>query len=184
MYNYTFHAEQVKSLVSMPDAIRVYIPTKPDGNRVPCPVHGGTNFNMSFTDKFYHCFKCGAGGDVIHFVQHVFGIPFRAALDRLNTDFSLGIPLDRRPTLREQRDAQKRYRERMAELDRQRAEEQAQKDRRNALWDEWRRLDRNRVEYAPQSPDDEFHPLFVEAVTKIDYQAYLIDVFEAKMFGG
>lgn len=180
MYNYTLFAEQIKTLVSMQDAIKAYIPTNPEGSRVPCPIHGGINPNMSFTDKFFHCFKCGAGGDVIHFVQHVFGIPFRAALDKLNTDFSLGLPLDRRPTLREQRDAQKRYNERMEELARKKAEEQAIKDRRNELWDEWRRLDRNKREYAPQGPDDEFHPLFVEAVTMIDYRAYLVDVFEAE----
>lgn len=178
MHNYTFAAEQIKALVSVPDAVGMYVAAKPSGNRVPCPVHGGTNPNMSFTDKFYHCHKCGAGGDVIHFVQHVFGLSFIGTLDKLNTDFSLGVPLDRRPTLREQRDAQKRYNERMEELARKEAEAQAIKARRDELWDEWHRLDCNKRKYAPRDMNDELHPLFVEAVRRIDHQAYLIDVFE------
>jgi DNA primase len=130
---------------------------------------------MSFNDKFYHCHKCGSGGDVIHFVQHIFGLPFPAALDKLNTDFNLGIPLDRRPTLREQRDAHKRHSEIMAERERQEAEQKARDELYHSLWGEWIRLDRNRTEYAPKSPDEEAHSLFIEALQKIDYQSYLIN---------
>ncbi|MCD8000693.1 MAG: hypothetical protein LUH21_26105 [Clostridiales bacterium] len=31
-------------------------------------------------------------------------------------------------------------------------------------------------EYAPQSPDEEFHPLFVEAMHQGDYLDYLLDL--------
>jgi DNA primase len=176
MNNYTLIAEAIKERVSMRDAIALYAPTPaPKHNRIPCPVHGGKNYNLSFTDKFYHCFVCGSGGDVIHFVQHVFGIPFIAALDKLNTDFNCGAILDRRPTLREQREAQQRHDALMAERERQEAEKQAHEDLYAALWNEWCRLDRNRIDYAPQSTSDEWHPLFVEALHKLDYQSYLID---------
>jgi len=174
--NYSVLAEQIKDRVSMRDAIALYAPNyTPRYNRIPCPIHNGENFNLSFTDDLFHCFVCGSGGDVIHFVQHIFGIDFPAALDKLNTDFDLGIPLDRKPTLRERRDAQKRHREIMAERERRAAEKQAREELYWALWDEWIRLDKNRTAYAPQSPDDIVHPLYAEAVQKMPHQSYLID---------
>lgn len=160
----------------MRDAIALYAPNPaPRCDRIPCPVHGGTNYNLGFTDSVYHCFVCGAGGDVIHFVRHIFNLPFVAALDKLNTDFNCGAILDRRPTLREQWDAQRRHSAIMAERDRQEAEQQAQDKLYWDVWDEWTRLDKNRTAYAPKNPDEGLHPLFVEALLKIDYQAYLID---------
>lgn len=160
----------------MRDAISIYAPNPaPRHNRIPCPIHGGTNFNLNFSDKLYYCFVCSSGGDVIHFVQHIFGLSFLGALDKLNTDFNCGAILDRRPTLREQREAKERHREIIAERERQEAEQQAREEIYHSLWGEWIRLDRNRTEYAPKSPDDEPHPLFVEALQKLDYQSYLIN---------
>jgi DNA primase len=176
MNKYSLAAEAIKERVSMQEAIAFYAPSPaPRHNRIPCPVHGGTNHNMSFTDKFYHCHKCGAGGDVIHFVQHLFGLSFLAALDKLNTDFNCGAILDRRPTLREQRDAQKRYKALVAKREREEEEKKAREVLYWSLWGEWIRLDRHRREYAPQSTSDELHPLFVEALQKIDHQSYLIN---------
>lgn len=176
MNNYSLAAESIKERVSMQEAIAFYAPSPaPRNNRIPCPVHGGTNHNMSFTDKFYHCHKCGAGGDVIHFVQHIFGLSFPAALDKLNTDFNCGAILDRRQTLREQRDAQKRHGEIVAERERQEAQKQAYEDLYNRIWDEFARLDRNRIEHAPKIQDDVWDELFAEALQKIGYQEYLID---------
>ena len=176
MNKYSHAAETIKERVAMPDAIALYAPTPhPKHNRIPCPVHGGENYNMSFTDRVYHCHKCGAGGDVIHFVQHIFGLPFIGALDKLNTDFNCGAILDRRPTLREQREANSRHAKIMEARRREEAERQAYQDLYNSLWDEWCRLDRNRMQYAPQAPDDDLHPLFAEAIQNISYQEYLID---------
>lgn len=177
MNNYTYAPEAIKEQVSMQDAIALYAPgSTARHNRIPCPIHNGANFNLSFTDRLYHCFACGSGGDVISFTQHVFELDFRAAIDKLNADFNLGIPLDRRPTLREQREAEQRYRKIMAERKRKEEEERAYKELYNSLHDEWHRLDRNRVIYAPKTRDEEWNPLFVEALQKISYQEYLIDL--------
>ena len=94
MNNYTYAPEAIKEQVSMQDAIALYAPgSTARHNRIPCPIHNGANFNLSFTDRLYHCFACGSGGDVISFTQHVFELDFRAAIDKLNADFNLGIPL-------------------------------------------------------------------------------------------
>lgn len=180
MNSLTFAAETIKERVSMQDAIAQYTPNPgPRGSRIPCPVHGGKNYNLSFTDSLFHCFVCGSSGDVIHFVQHVFDLDFRAALEKLNSDFGLGIPLRRRATLRERTDAQRHHERIVAERERREAEQKAYDDLYWSLWSEWIRLDRNLIQHAPQSPDDEPHPLFVEALQKIDHQEYLIDSMKA-----
>lgn len=159
----------------MRDAIAMYTSNcAPKHNRIPCPIHNGDGLNLYFTDKLYYCYVCGDGGDVIRFVQHVCGLSFKDALDRINTDFGLALPIHRRPTLREQRDAQKRHDVLMAEREREDAEKRAYDDLYNALWDEYARLDRNRMEHAPESPDEELHPLYIEALSKIEYQLYKI----------
>lgn len=176
MNNYAVIAELIKDHVTMQDAIALYAPEPtPRHNRIPCPIHAGEAYNLGFNDKLFHCFVCGSGGNVIHFVQHIFGLSFSAALDKLNTDFQCGAILDHKPTLREQRDAQKRYREIMAKRAKEEAKRKAYDDLYDELWGEWLRLDRNRTDYAPKTPEDELHPLFVEAVHKIDYQLFLID---------
>ena len=181
MQRYADAVELIKAHVSMRDAIALYLPhLAPQGDRIPCPIHRGANPNFWFSDRGYNCFTCGATGDVITFAQAIFAEPFRAALVRLNTDFNCGAILDRPLTLREQRAAQERQRARLAEADRVKAEKREVLGRYDALMDEWHRLDVNKRRYAPKSPDDEMHPLFVEAVKWIDYRAYLADVFEAE----
>jgi len=176
MTDYTLAAELIKSRVSMEDAVAMYCPgVTPRHNRIPCPIHNGKDPNLWFSNWGYHCFVCGAGGDVINFVEHIFGLDFPSALDKLNTDFCCGAVLDRRMTLREQREAKKRHEKIMAERQQAEAEKQAYQALYNSLWDEWIRLDRNRRQYAPKHHDEEPHPLYVEAIQKIGYQEYLID---------
>lgn len=176
MNNYTYSAEAIKSQVTMQDAIALYAPSPaPRHSRIPCPVHGGTNYNLGFTDRLYHCFVCGSGGDVISFTQHVFGLDFPAALDKLNTDFRCGIPLDRRMTLRERREANRKLSEITSRRELEEAERQLHEALYNLLWDEWTRLDQNRYLYAPKSQDEEFHPLFIEALKNISEIEFMID---------
>jgi DNA primase len=176
MTTLTFHAETIKERVTMRDAIARYCPNVPPRkNRIPCPVHGGTNYNLGFTDRLYHCFTCGSGGDVIHFAQHIFGIDFPTAIERLDTDFSLGLPLNRRLTLREQRDAERQLREITARREHEAAERIAHERLYDSLHDEYARLERNKYMYAPQDQEEEWHPLFCEALRRLPAIQYEID---------
>ena len=49
------------------------------------------------------------------------------------------------------------------------------------LCDYYRRLRRWREQYAPQSPAEEYHPLFIEALKNDAYIEYLLDVL---VYGG
>ena len=171
------YADTIKSRVTMQQAIALYAPNSaPRQNRIPCPIHNGDNYNLHYSDKLYHCFVCGEGGDVIKFVQHIFKINFMCAVRKLNNDFALGLPLDRKQTLKEKLESEKRHREIEAERKKAEAEKQAYNDLYHGLWDEYARLDNQRMEYAPQSPDEDIHPLYVEAVKNISNIEYQIDV--------
>lgn len=176
MNEFIDYAETIKSVVTMQQAIALYAPNStPRQNRIPCPIHNGDNYNLHYSDKLYHCFVCGEGGDVISFVRHIFKLDFMGAVRKLNADFALNLLLDRKPTLREQREAEIRQREILAERAKAEAKKQAHDALYCSLWDEYARLDKQRTEHKPISPDEDFNPLYVEAVSRISYICYQID---------
>ncbi len=160
----------------MRTAIDLYAPSPaPRHDRIPCPIHNGKDYNLSFTDDVYHCFVCGSGGDVISFVQHVFGLGFMDAVEKINADFNLQLPITGKLTFRQKRDMQIKAAASIVKRQREEEAKQAYEALYDKLWDEYARLDRNRMMYAPKSPDEEVNPLYIEAITKIDHQKYLID---------
>ncbi len=142
----------------------------------PCPFHSELTPSFKVQNSQYaHCFGCGWHGDAISFVMELLGLPFQAACERLNNDFRLGYPLTRKPTLREQRDATARWREMQAKRERQEQIKQLYETMYRRLWDEYVRLDLQRMECVPTDPDKEMDPRYSEAVKRIDYIEYLID---------
>lgn len=84
-------AKRIRDTVSMEMALGRYCPElKPRGGRVACPIHGGTHPNMSYTDRVFCCHTCGAGGDVIGFVEKLFQMPRERAILKLTSDFAVG----------------------------------------------------------------------------------------------
>lgn len=114
-----YDIEGVKASVPLPTAIETYahIPTRRGRGRCPCPIHGGDNNNLSYDDHRFYCFTCGARGDVINFVQQLFGLPFAEALDKLARDFGIAPGVD--PAA---------IRERQRKIDARRRREQADRD--------------------------------------------------------
>jgi len=81
------------------------------GRRMACPLHGGDNpTSFSFTGDAWHCFACGAGGDVFALVQALSGCDFSTALARVVALSGVApgaAPIERRPVQR-QRSLQRR----------------------------------------------------------------------------
>lgn len=110
-------AEEITRLVSIPDVLKRYGYDTGRNKRIPCPLHDGKNANFSYTDHVYHCWTCGASGNVIQLVMHLFGLRFGQALVKINCDFGLGLA-SQRPAYRERiqmqeerkiREAEKRF---------------------------------------------------------------------------
>lgn len=83
-----------------------------------CPFHNERTPSLKlFPDGGWKCFGCGAGGTSIDFVSRLLELEPLAAVERLNTDFGLGLPLHRKPTPTETQTA--RRRKEIAEIHRQ-----------------------------------------------------------------
>src|SRR5690606_5522251 len=59
-----------------------------------CPFHHEKTPSFTVNDDkgFYHCFGCGAHGDVIRFVMETGNLPFREAVERLAQEAGLPPP--------------------------------------------------------------------------------------------
>lgn len=73
-----------------------------------CPFHDERtpSFGIDPVEKLYHCFGCGAGGDVFQFVMETEGLDFTGALESLADRY--GIELER--DAEDPRDAERRQR--------------------------------------------------------------------------
>lgn len=175
MNKYALLAQAITDQLTMPDLIAKYTPHTPRNDRIPCPLHGGESYNMHFVDYGYYCWVCGEKGGVIQFVQAMFNLSFQDAVIKLNDDFGLNLPINRRLTLREQRQAEQRR----AEVMRQRAEQDAKKQAYDrlywSLWDEWIRLDINSRQHDWTDPTEPPSDEYVEAVKMLCVAEYRIN---------
>jgi DNA primase len=59
-----------------------------------CPFHHekSPSFTVVEEKNFYHCFGCGAHGDVIGFIMRTEGIPFPEAVEKLAGEAGLALP--------------------------------------------------------------------------------------------
>ncbi len=128
--------------------------------KIICPFHNDRNPSMKVDSRF-HCFACGADGDVVDFVSRYFEISKTEAAERIASEFGI-VPekkftvitgTKRKPHLREQKNVYMQY---LISLEKE--------------MDRW--LDK----YKPKPGDEELHFLFVTALNKKEYIGYLIDM--------
>ena len=157
--------EAVKQSVSTRDAAAFYgIEVKRNGMAC-CPFHDDKNPSMK-VDQRFHCFGCGADGDVIDFTAKLFDLSPKEAAEKLAQDFGLIYDSQappRRRYVRQKTEAQK-FRE-----DRQRCY--------RVLSDYYYLLKKWEADNSPRTLEEEPHPRFVEAIQKKIYVEYLLDLF-------
>lgn len=174
----SYYAEQVREALNLRDVATAYGIEFDRNGFACCPFHSEKTASFKIQNsKYGHCFGCGQNADVFMLTENLFGLNFINALKKLNEDFNLGLPIDRKPNMREQREMQRRYAERMKA---QRAEHERKEAWETEYWrrmDEFIRLDRNKTLYAPKAFTEELHPLFVEALHKIDHAQYLLNSY-------
>ena len=129
-----------------------------------CPFHDDRHPSMK-VDKRFHCFGCQADGDVIDLAARLYGLNSLGAAIKLASDF--GISHDNKGRAAP-RPVKKKISE---ELRLKQAELQCCR----ILSDYNHLLEKWKTEYAPETPGEEWHPLFVEALQKQAYTEYLLD---------
>ena len=177
------YANEIKSRVSMPEMMGRYGFELNRSGFCKCPLHSekSGSFKAYPGDRGFSCFGCGAHGSVIDFVMLYFGLNFQDAISKINTDFSLGLPIGERISLRQRREMEHRQRERQEERNREQVERERLEGEYWAAFDVWKKYDTNKREYAPKSPIEDFHPLYIEAIKNIDYASYLLDTAETRL---
>ena len=98
-----------------------------------CPFHNDKTPSMKL-DRRYHCFGCGADGDVIDFAAALYGLGKKEAAVQLASDFGLS-------------------------------------------YEDWKPPGKvKKPKPRQKSPEEVFHPRFVEALQKQAHVEYLLDV--------
>lgn len=168
--------QKIKDRLKMRDVLEYYGYTAK--RRIPCPLHNGKDNNFEVKEHSFMCYSQCGGGDVITFVQKLFNLSFQEALKKIDVDF--GLNLYGEHTFEELRRSHYKQRQIQAERERKKREKEQEENEYWAVFGEWKRLDDNRRKYAPKTPDEELHPLFVEALQKLAYQEYLLDCEEER----
>ena len=174
------YAREIKSRLTMPEMMLHYGFELDRAGFCKCPLHSekSGSFKAYPGDRGFSCFGCGAHGSVIDFVMLYFGLSFKDALVKINEDFSLGLPIGEKLDRRKQLEINKAAFERKRKIE---SEKKHREQIENAYWtafDEWKRLDDNKRNYAPKSPTEPLHPIFVEALKNIAGAEYNLSCAE------
>ena len=157
--------ETVKQSVTAREAARMYGIEVGRNGMACCPFHDDKHPSMK-VDARFHCFGCGADGDVIDLTSRLYNLSPKEAAEKLAQDFGLMYDSQAPPP--------RRY-------VRQKTEAQKFKEDREhsfrVLSDYYHLLQKWAAAYSPKTPEENPHPRFMEAIQKKDYVGYLLDFF-------
>ena len=88
--------EEIRSSNDIVDVISQYVILKRSGRNFfgLCPFHKekSPSFSVSPDKQIFHCFGCGVGGNVIHFVSKIENIDFRETIELLANRANIQLP--------------------------------------------------------------------------------------------
>jgi DNA primase len=88
--------ERVRQASDIVDLIGAYVDLRPAGrsHKARCPFHREKtpSFHVSHERQLFHCFGCGAGGDVFTFLMKHEGLSFPEALELLARRAGISLP--------------------------------------------------------------------------------------------
>ena len=134
-----------------------------------CPFHDDKNPSMK-VDWRFHCFGCQADGDVIDFVSRLENVSpkgSRPSCWRRTSPSPMRTGSHPAGAARSQEKGRKARNSQFKRMERHCF---------RVLSDYHNLLRRWKRDYAPKTPEEEWHPLFVEALQKQSHVEYLLDV--------
>ena len=151
--------QDVKAAVTARQAAEVYGLRIEKNGLACCPFHRDKNASLKVDDRFY-CFSCGATGDAVDLTMQLLGLPAKEAASRLAADFDVDVdetnPRETHP-----------YHPKVFHQTKHKAHK--------TLMEYLFLLRAWEKENAPQNMDEDWHPLFCEALQNKDYIGYLLD---------
>ena len=88
--------DEIRNRNDIVDVISQYVTLKRSGRNFfgLCPFHKekSPSFSVSPDKQIFHCFGCGVGGNVFHFIQKIENINFLEALEMLANNAGIDLP--------------------------------------------------------------------------------------------
>ena len=167
--------DEIRERLTMHEVVEFYGFEVNRGGFIACPFHSGDNspsLKIYPGNRGFHCFGCGAHGDVITIEKKYLNLSFAQAVIRLSSDFHLGLT----PTRETPKEARERIRTRQeaAEAKERAQREYIRKSQEHCYW--WNIA----KAHAPQKEDMdnsefEFDDLYVEALHRLPSLEYWLD---------
>jgi DNA primase len=92
---------EVRQAARISEFVSPYVSLKRSGRGMLglCPFHGEKSPSFSVDDErgFYHCFGCGAGGNVFKFVMQMENVSFPEAVRKVAAHYGIEVPDDSGP---------------------------------------------------------------------------------------
>ncbi|MGN0613533.1 MAG: CHC2 zinc finger domain-containing protein [Porcipelethomonas sp.] len=160
--------EEVKDRIDIHTAAEHFELTVRNG-MCSCPAHTDRTPSMKLYSDHFHCFSCGAHGDVIKLTQLILGCTPIDAARLLAADFGIVIHDDIKPAYITHHSAAPPVRK----VNCKEKEERAYR----LLSAYCRYLEDCRTRYAPRTPQDAIHPLFMLSLHQLEQFRYYRDLF-------
>ena len=88
--------DEIRDRVSIVSYVGEFVPLKKAGrnHKGVCPFHSekDASFIVSDDKEIYHCFGCGAGGNIFSFVMEFEGLNFPEAVEHLAKRYGVELP--------------------------------------------------------------------------------------------
>lgn len=171
------YADAIKRSLTMRQVAEYYGFTIHRGSKIVCPFHNDTHPSLQIYPGRggFHCFVCNENGDVISFVQKLFGLSFMDACKKIDQDFMLHLNVGESRSREERKAAERAYQER---LERKRQEEM-RRERAfclyNAAYNRYTFLDILKRENTPTDPNKPISHEYIYACRYIDEAWYDVE---------
>ena len=88
--------DELKRRNSLEETVGRYVSLKRSGSNMSglCPFHSERSPSFTVYSDHYHCYGCGAGGDVITFLMKIENLDYRSAVEQLAQRAGLSVPQD------------------------------------------------------------------------------------------
>lgn len=175
------YAEAIKTCVTMRDVCNRYGVETNSSDFIHCIFHGEKTASCKLYRQGYHCYGCGAHGDVFDFVGKLFDLDFKGAEQKLNDDFGLGFPINEKITAEQMREI-----DRVAQIKRLERERVA-KQRETLLTNYldavgyWNWIDKLKRKNKPTGPDN-MNFLYCYACDRIETAKFRVQMAEADLY--
>lgn len=166
--------DDVKQAVSIEDAARCYGLTIKNGITL-CPFHNERTGSLKLYSDHFHCFGCHEHGDVIKLTSQLLRLSPIDSAHRLAADFNVIIHDD-------YTNKYHTYRSTGQAIPKAPTPYEIENNAYRLICRYCDYLEHNLKAYAPRTPQEPIHPLFLEAINNIELFRYYKEIFINESF--